>query len=187
MTKKFDELFQNNKNAFSLPADFSQQMAKKAANDFRFRRRIRIATQASCVLLFCGLIVWGMFGLNHNNNKTNSQQIEVASVPSQAQKNSANTTNQIVSLNPISKSNDALKSLAKAAAQSRWPESVSMKTTQDDATQEPTNTAKTIETFATTVKSAKSNLEPVSNPVSRATSRFVKDFGSAFNLNRPQM
>ena len=145
-------------------SDLAGRIANAAVADFRFRKRVKIVTRVAggtVAVMAIAFAVWF-------NGKSN-ERLDVASRPI---------------INPFRETSNLFTSVSKTLTTEPptmpTPEPLQFHTTAYRPMPET-------DRFMAIPVAARSGIEPVTEPATRAVSRFVKDFGSAFAIPKPKM
>ena len=144
--------------------DLTTRIAHAAVSDFRFRRRVRITTRVAggtVAVMAVAFAVWF-------NGKSN-ERIELANRPI---------------VNPFRETSNLLTTVTKTLTSESptipTPEPLHWETTASVP-------ALDADRYKTIPEAARTGIEPVTQPVTRAMSRFVQDMGTAFAFPKPKM
>ncbi|MFO0936082.1 MAG: hypothetical protein U0798_06145 [Gemmataceae bacterium] len=100
--------------------------------------------------------------------------------------------NQSTIINPLSKSDEIFKTMAKAITTetpgiTSLPAIPTVPTVQEQEKYITSISLPDADRFIAIPQAARASFEPVTQPASRAVNRMVKDLGSAFSLPKPKM
>jgi hypothetical protein len=148
----------------ALPPGLGDRIVAAAMKDFRHRKIRRVVVRSSAFVILIAGVLTIAFWNRPQPNPVNFERNELASRPI---------------LNPISETN---KTLTKALKIDLPPLKL-----PDIASVEFKLPLPTVEPVVAFQDRAKASMRPVSDGVSRAASRWTKDFNTAFGLPKPRM